>query len=462
MRNLTLLILAAGKGTRLKSTLPKVLHQLAGKSLIEHVVEAARPLGPSATCVVVGYEAGRVQQALSHLALQFAIQEPQLGTGHAVQVAGGFWKPNEGDLLVLSGDVPLISTQTLQRLLNRHTQSGNSVTLLSTRLEDPAGYGRVVRSVGGDVERIVEHKDSTNEQRRILEINTGIYCFAVADLAQIIDELSAENSQKEYYLTDCVGLLRKQNKRVGAVVCEDPSEVSGINSRAELADLERFVRQKKLNQLMQDGVTIIDPASTYVEPNVQIGPDSVLYPNVFLEKGTIIGAGCRIYPNVRISASTIEDGVVVLDSCLISESHVRTGSQVGPFAHLRNHTVIGSQARIGNFVEIKSSQLGDKTKAAHLSYLGDAEIGRDVNIGAGTITCNYDGVSKNKTIIEDGVFVGSDSQLIAPVTVHRGAYIAAGSTIQQDVPEDALAIGRSQQVNKEHWARKKRESRRKE
>jgi bifunctional UDP-N-acetylglucosamine pyrophosphorylase/glucosamine-1-phosphate N-acetyltransferase len=462
MRNLTLLILAAGKGTRLKSTLPKVLHQLAGKSLIEHVIEAARPLGPSATCVVVGYEAGRVQHALSHLTLQFAIQEPQLGTGHAVQVAGAFWKPNEGDLLVLSGDVPLISTQTLQRTLDQHTQSGNSVTLLSTRLEDPAGYGRVVRSIGGDVERIVEHKDATNEQRRILEINTGIYCFAVADLAQIIDKLSAENSQKEYYLTDCVGLLRKQNKRVGAVVCEDPSEVSGINSRAELADLERIVRQKKLKQLMQDGVTIIDPASTYVDPNVQIGADSVLYPNVFLEKGTVIGAGCQIYPNVRIIASTIEDEVVVLDSCLISESHVGARSQVGPFAHLRNHTVIGSQARIGNFVEIKNSQLGDKTKAAHLSYLGDAEIGQDVNVGAGTITCNYDGVSKNKTIIEDGVFVGSDSQLIAPVTVHRGAYIAAGSTIQEDVPEDALAIARSQQVNKEQWARKRRESRRKE
>ena len=462
MRNLTLLILAAGKGTRLKSTLPKVLHQLAGKPLIEHVVEASRPLNPSATCVVVGYEAGRVQNALSHLSLQFAIQEPQLGTGHAVQVAGTFWKPNEGDLLVLSGDVPCISSQTLRRLLDQHTQSGASATLLSTKLEDGAEYGRVVRSTTGDVERIVEHKDATDEERRIPEINTGIYCFAIADLAQIIDELSAKNSQKEYYLTDCIALLRKQNKRVGAVICEDRSEVSGVNSRVELAELERVVRQKKLKELMQDGVTIIDPASTYVEPNVQIGADSVLYPNVFLEKGTVIGAGCQIHPNVRISASTIENGVVVLDSCLISESHVRARSQVGPFAHLKNHTVIGSEARIGNFVEIKNSRLGDKTKAAHLSYLGDAEIGQDVNVGAGTITCNYDGVSKSKTIIEDGVFVGSDSQLIAPVTIHRGAYIAAGSTIQQDVPEDALAIARSQQVNKEHWARKRRESRRKE
>ena len=296
MRKLTLLILAAGKGTRLKSTLPKVLHQLAGKPLIEHVVEAARPLNPSATCVVVGYEAARVKNALSHLPLQFAIQEPQLGTGHAVQVAGSFWKPNEGDLLVLSGDVPLISTQTLQRLLNQHTQSNASVTLLSTKLEDPAGYGRVARSADGDVERIVEHKDATDEQRRISEINTGIYCFVIADLAQVIDQLSAENSQREYYLTDCVSLLKKQNKRVSAVVCEDASEVSGINSRAELAELERIVRQKKLKQLMEDGVTIIDPASTYVEPSVQIGADSVLYPNVFLEKGTVIGTGCTDLP----------------------------------------------------------------------------------------------------------------------------------------------------------------------
>ena len=462
MRKLTLLILAAGKGTRLKSTLPKVLHQLAGKALIEHVVEAAGPLNPSAICVVVGYEAARVQNALSHFPLQFAIQEPQLGTGHAVQVAGTFWKPHEGDLLVLSGDVPLISTQTLERLLSQHAQSNASVTLLSTNLTAPAGYGRVVRSADGDVERIVEHKDATDEERRISEINTGIYCFVIADLARIIDQLSAENSQKEYYLTDCIGLLKKQNKRVSAVVCQDPSEVSGINSRAELAELERLVRQKKLNQLMQDGVTIIDPGSTYVEPNVRVGADAVLYPNVFLEKGAIIGAGCQIYPNVRISASTIEDGVVVLDSCLISESHVGARSQIGPFAHLKNHTVIGNQARVGNFVEIKNSRLGNQTKAAHLSYLGDAEIGQHVNVGAGTITCNYDGASKNKTIIEDDVFVGSDSQLIAPVTVHRGAYIAAGSTIQQDVPEDALAIARSQQINKEQWARKRRESRRKE
>jgi len=462
MQNLTVLILAAGKGTRLKSTLPKVLHLLAGKPLIEHVVRAALPLNPSATCVVVGYEGGRVQAAISHLSLQSVAQEPQLGTGHAVQVAAAFWKPNKGNLLVLSGDVPLISTQTLQRLLEQHSQSGASATLLSTKLNEAAGYGRLIRGADGNVERIVEHKDATEAERQISEINTGIYCFTIADLAQIIDKLAAENSQKEYYLTDCIGLLRMQNKRVGAVVCEDSSEVNGINSRSELAELEHIVRQKKLKQLMGDGVTIIDPVSTYVEPDVQVGPDSVLYPNVFLENATVIGAGCRIYPNVRITSSTIEDGAVVLDSCLISESLVGAGSQIGPFAHLRNHTVIGSQVRIGNFVEVKKSQLGDKTKAAHLSYLGDAEIGREVNVGAGTITCNYDGVNKNKTTIEDGVFVGSDSQLIAPVTVHRGAYIAAGSTIQHDVPEDALAIARSQQVNKQHWARKRRESRPKE
>ncbi|MBM3801822.1 MAG: bifunctional UDP-N-acetylglucosamine diphosphorylase/glucosamine-1-phosphate N-acetyltransferase GlmU [Acidimicrobiia bacterium] len=462
MLDLTLLILAAGKGTRLKSALPKVLHSLAGKPLIEHVVEAALPLSPSATCVVVGHEAQQVQRALAHLGLEFAVQQPQLGTGHAVQVAGGFWKHRQGDLLILSGDVPLISARTLQRLVDQHAQSNASATLLSTRLVDATGYGRVVRDAAGAVERIVEHKDATDEERRLSEVNAGIYCFSIPDLAQVIDALSAANSQREFYLTDCIGLLREQKKRIGAFLCEDAWEVSGVNSRSELAELERIVRRKKLKQLMEDGVTVIDPESAYVEPSVQVGPDSVLYPNVFLEKGTVIGASCQIYPNVRISASKIGDGVVVLDSCLIAESHVQAGSQVGPFAHLKSNTVIGSKARIGNFVEIKNSRLGDKTKAAHLSYLGDAEIGQDVNVGAGTITCNYDGVSKHRTIIEDGVFVGSDSQLIAPVTVRRGAYIAAGSTIDQDVPEDALAIARSQQVNKEHWARKKRESRRKE
>jgi bifunctional UDP-N-acetylglucosamine pyrophosphorylase / glucosamine-1-phosphate N-acetyltransferase len=457
MRELTLVILAAGKGTRLKSRLPKVLHCLAGKPLLEYVVEAARPLSPQATCVIVGHEAGQVQKAFSNLPVEFIVQEPQLGTGHALLVARPFWESHRGDLLVLYGDVPLISTETLAELVEAHNRSGASATLMSTVLERPEGYGRVLRSSRGDVESIVEEKDATPEQREIQEINTGIYCFQISALAETIGQLSSTNSQQEYYLTDCIGLLKARGRSVGTVICSDPMEVCGVNSRLELSQLEGLLRNRKLEQLMRDGVTVIDPASTYVEPGVQVGVDTVLYPNVFLEKGSVIGSGCQIYPNVRISASVVDDQVVILDSCLISESRIHSGSQVGPFAHLRNHAVVGKGCRIGNFVEIKNSKIGDRTKAAHLSYLGDAEVGEDVNIGAGTITCNYDGIGKNKTIIEDDVFVGSDSQLIAPVTIHRGAYIAAGSTIQQDVPEDALAIARSHQVNKEHWARKRRD-----
>jgi bifunctional UDP-N-acetylglucosamine pyrophosphorylase/glucosamine-1-phosphate N-acetyltransferase len=346
-------------------------------------------------------------------------------------------------------------------MLESHSQDKPSVSLLSTLLEDPTGYGRVVRNSHGEVERIVEHKDATVEEKQLKEVNTGIYCFEVADLSRVIGELSASNVQKEYYLTDCVELLRKKNNRVSAVVCEDPVEVMGINSRIDLAQMEQILKERKLRQLMLEGVTIMDPASTYVSPDVKIGQDTILYPNVFLEKGSVIGSGCKIYPNVRISQSVLEDNVIVLDSSLISESHVRSGTQVGPFAHLRSHALIGREVRIGNFVEVKKSEIGDMTKAAHLSYLGDAQIGKDVNIGAGTITCNYDGAEKHRTVIEDHVFIGSDSQLIAPVTIHRGAFVAAGSSINQEVPEDSLAIARSRQVIKENWAKKRRETRRK-
>ncbi len=462
MKRLSVLILAGGKGTRLKSNLPKVLHRLAGKPLIEYVVEAASPLKPSAVWVVVGYQADQVRKTLSHLPLQFVVQEPQLGTGHAVQVARQSWEGQAGHLLILSGDVPLISTQTIETLVTEHERSGVSATLLSTVLDKPQGYGRVVRGEDRSVERIVEENDASAKERQIREINTGIYCFAVSELAAVIGKLAAANAQKEYYLTDCIGLLREQKKAVAAIVCEDSREVSGINSRLELSQLEHLVRAKKLDRLMRDGVTIVDPSSTYVETDVEVGADTVLYPNVYLESRSKIGSGCQIYPNVRISGSVVGNEVVIFDSCLITNSEIRSGAQIGPFAHLRGPVVAGRNVRIGNFVEVKNSQIGDRTKAAHLSYLGDAQIGEDVNIGAGTITCNYDGVSKHKTVIENGVFVGSDSQLIAPVTIHRGAYIAAGSTIQQNVPEDALAIARSRQVNKENWARKKRPSRRKE
>jgi len=462
MNDLSLIILAAGKGTRFKSALPKVLHPLAGRPLIQYVLEAADPLEPAGICLIIGHQSEQIRQALSSLELEFVLQEPQLGTGHALQVSREFWEKRAGNLLILYGDVPLISTQTLRKLVETHVANRCSATLLSTVLADATGYGRIIRDSGGSVTSIVEHRDADPQQRQIREINTGIYCFEIASLRNVIDRLTTANSQGEFYLTDCISLLHRDSKRVEAIVCADPAEVAGVNSRSELSELEQIVRARKLQDLMQNGVTVIDPASTFVDPSVQVGCDTTIYPNVYLQKDSVIGESCQIFPNVRIVNSILENGVVVLDSCLISETHIRAGSQVGPFAHLKNHTVIGENCRIGNFVEIKKSVLGNETKAAHLSYLGDAEIGKRVNIGAGTITCNYDGVEKNKTIIDDNVFVGSDSQLIAPLRVHRGAYIAAGSTIQQDVPEDALAIARAHQVNKADWAKKKRSTKAKE
>ncbi|HVN82454.1 MAG TPA: bifunctional UDP-N-acetylglucosamine diphosphorylase/glucosamine-1-phosphate N-acetyltransferase GlmU [Terriglobia bacterium] len=457
MSNLTLLIMAAGKGTRFKSSRPKVLHQLAGSPLVAHVLKVAQKLSPSSVGIVVGHEFEMVQAALADYPVHFIVQIPQLGTGHAVQLAKPFWESRPGSLMVLSGDVPLITAETLNKLVNHHDEGQASVTLLSTVLEDPTGYGRVVRNPIGEVERIVEQKDASPEEGKIREINTGIYCFQIPDLAVVVDRLSASNAQREYYLTDCVGLLRDQGRKVLAVICDNPTEVSGVNSRVELAQLERTLRERKNRQLMLDGVTLIDPTSTYISPEACVGPDTIIHPNVHIQGRTCIGKGCEIFPHARISQSVIEDDVVVLDSSVVANSHVHSGSQIGPFAHLRTEVEIGKDVKIGNFVELKKTSVGDGSRASHLSYLGDAQIGKDVNIGAGTITCNYDGVKKYPTIVEDRAFIGSDSQLVAPVIVHKGAYVAAGSTITQEVPEDSLAIARSQQVIKPEWVKKRKE-----
>ena len=450
-------VLAAGQGTRMKSALPKVLHPIAGRSLIEHVLRTARTVSPASITLVVGHKAEMVR---SHLAtqpdLQFALQDPQLGTAHAVQQAEPALMGRTGTLVLLSGDVPLLTPSTLTRLLTAHSAASAAATVITAVVERPYGYGRIVRH-DGRIARIVEERDATPDERRIHEINSGIYAFDLATLFEALRTVASQNAQGEYYLTDLVGIYRRRKLPVETLVVDNPQEIRGINSRTELAEVSRIVRQTKNEELMAAGVTIVDPATTYIDPDVEIGADTVIHPGVVIEGHTRIGAACEIQAHVRICDSEIADRVTINNFCLIVGARVADGVSVGPFAHLRPETNVGAGAKIGNFVELKKTTLGAGSKASHLSYLGDATIGANVNIGAGTITCNYDGEKKHETVIEDGVFIGSDSQLIAPVRVGKGAYVAAGSSITGDVPAGSLGIARGRQTNVEGWvARKKK------
>jgi bifunctional UDP-N-acetylglucosamine pyrophosphorylase / glucosamine-1-phosphate N-acetyltransferase len=456
MPDLHVVIMAAGKGTRMKSSRPKVLHRLGGLPLIEYVLRTAEPLGASSTVLVVGHMAEDVRAALaSRTNLQFAPQEPQLGTAHAVMQAEPFLARKTGIVVLLSGDVPLLSTETLRRMIAVHVERGAAATLLTAVLDDPFGYGRVIRS-GGNLQRIVEERDATPEERRVPEINAGIYVFDLEPLFSSLKAIAAANAQGEYYLTDLPKVYLQRGLPVRTVQVDDPREILGINSRGQLAEVGAIMRQARNRELMAAGVTIEDPATTYVGPDVTIAPDTILRPNVHLEGRTRIGSGCEIHANVRVVDSTIGDGATILNFCLIRQSTVGAGAVVGPFAHLRPESDVGDEAHVGNFVELKKTKLGRGSKANHLTYLGDATIGAKVNVGAGTITCNYDGTTKHPTVIEDGAFIGSDSQLIAPVTIGRDAYIAAGSSITDDVPPGALAVARGRQVNKEGWVGKKK------
>jgi bifunctional UDP-N-acetylglucosamine pyrophosphorylase / glucosamine-1-phosphate N-acetyltransferase len=450
------LVLAAGMGTRMKSATPKVLHRVAGLPMIEHVLRAASPLRAESTTVVVGHLADQLRAALrERLGLQFAMQEPQLGTAHAVLQA---WSPLEraqGTLVLLSGDVPLLRTATLEALLRAHGEAVAAATVLTALVPQPAGYGRIVREAGR-IARIVEERDASPAERDIREINSGIYAFDLAPLFPALREIAAANAQGEYYLTDLVAIYRQRGLGVETVVLDDADEIRGINSRAELAEVSAIVRQHRTEALMAAGVTLEDPASTYVGADVEVGPDTILHPGVTLEGRTRIGAACEIHSGVRIVDSILDDRVVVLNFCVITGSHVSAGASIGPFAHLRPDSRIGEGAKVGNFVELKKTVLGPGSKANHLAYLGDATIGERVNVGAGTITCNYDGQRKHPTVIEDGAFIGSDTQLIAPVRVGRDAYVAAGSSVTRDVPAGALGIGRARQVNKEGWVEGKK------
>jgi bifunctional UDP-N-acetylglucosamine pyrophosphorylase/glucosamine-1-phosphate N-acetyltransferase len=449
-------ILAAGQGTRMKSRLPKVLHRIAGRPMVEYALRSARSVNPATVTLVVGHQADAVRaQLANHEGLQFAVQQPQLGTAHALQQAEPVLAGRSGTLILLSGDVPLLSSATLQRLLQTHTAANAAATVVTAMVDRPYGYGRIVRA-GGHLARIVEERDASPTERAIKEINSGIYAFDLAPLWESLRSIASKNAQGEFYLTDLVAIYHRRKLPVETLVLESVHETRGINSRSELAEVSKIVRQTKNEELMAAGVTIIDPGTTYIEQDVIVGADTVIHPGVILEGHTRIGAACEIHANVRIVDSEVADHVTINNFCLIVGTRVADGASVGPFAHLRPDTVVGEGARIGNFVELKKTTLGRGSKANHLSYLGDATIGANVNVGAGTITCNYDGERKHPTTIEDGAFIGSDSQLIAPVKVGKGAYVAAGSSITEDVPPGALGIARGRQTNVEGWVDRKK------
>lgn len=425
--------------------------------MIEYVLATAAALSPASRTVVVGHEAEQLQSALAHHTdIGFVLQSPQLGTGHAVMQARSVLDGARGTLVLLSGDVPLLSIDTLRALVARHESSAAALTVLTAIVDNPTGYGRIVRD-GDQVVRIVEHRDATEDERAIREINSGIYAFDLEPLFPALSQIASNNAQGEYYLTDLVAISRSQGRSVAAMTVSRPEEIMGINNRVELTAMSKKVWLARNEALMASGVTLEDPATTYVDDDVVVGSDTVIRPGVTLQAGTRIGSGCVIHSGVRIANSTIADRVVVLDNCVITGALIAEGAQIGPFAHVRPGSEICRNARVGNFVELKKTRLGVGSKASHLAYLGDATIGDKVNIGAGTITCNYDGVHKNPTVIEDGVFIGSDTQLIAPVTVGREAYVAAGSSITKDVPAGALGIARSKQENKEGWATRKKQ-----
>jgi len=457
-QNLEVIILAAGLGTRMKSATVKVLHRAAGRPIIEYVLDLAAEVSDRPPVVVVGHQREAVQKTIGSRA-RFAVQEPQLGTGHAVLQAAPLLESaglHGKRVLILSGDVPLTRPETLRKLIEEHERDGNALTLLTVKLDDPGMYGRIVRDRSGAVARIVEAKDASPEEKEIDEVNGGIYVFNAEDLFSNLRNLSTNNAQGEYYLTDLPAVLRNQGHRVGAVITGDPAEAHGVNSRSELASVESVIQRRVVDKLMASGVTFRNPSTVVIDSTVTIGADTVVYPFVTLEGMTQIGEGCVVDPGVHLVNTKVGDDVHVRTGTVADQATIEDEASVGPYAHLRPGTHLGKHVKVGNFVETKKAVFGEGAKASHLSYIGDAEVGKDVNIGAGTITCNYDGVRKNKTILEDGVFIGSDSQLVAPIRVGKGAYVGAGSTITEDVPPDALALSRAPQKIIEGWAARRR------
>lgn len=455
---LAIVIMAAGKGTRLKSKRPKVLHEIGGKALLRHIIASASQIvSPQDIFVIVGHEAAHVEAAVKDTGVKFVHQTEQRGTGHAIQVARSAVQGYDS-LLILSGDVPLLKPETIARLRDFHFEQRAAMTILTAAPADPTGYGRVLRKKADspEVTAIVEQKALTPEQQSVREINSGIYAFQATPLFAHINELKTDNAHGEYYLTDVAGLLVKSGERVVALEAAQPIEVLGANTIAEMMDLDRELRMETARKLMSQGVTILRPDTTVIDSTVEVGADTVIEPFVQLLGQTKIGEDCRIRSYSVIENSTLANNVLVRQGCVITDSRIESGAFIGPYSHLRPESEIGEGAHVGNFVETKKARLGKGSKANHLTYLGDTEIGSETNIGAGVITCNYDGVNKHRTLIGDGVFVGSDSTLVAPLTIGNGAYVAAGSCITEDVPADALALGRSRQTTKDGWASSKR------
>ena len=456
MSDLHVVVLAAGKGTRMKSQLPKVLHKIGGLTIIERVIRTAAALQPASITMVVGHGAGEVKRSLAkRTRLQFVTQEQQLGTGHALLQTRPFLEGKSGTVVLLSGDAPLLSVDSVKALLATHQEAAAAATVITATFPRPFGYGRIVRT-SGKISKIVEERDTTTAQKAITEINSGIYAFDLAPLFAALDSIGTANKQGEYYLPDLIAIYRKQKRAIATWTVQRADEIRGINSRAELGEVTTMVRQQKNEELMAAGVTLIDPATTYVDADVVVGPDTVIYPCVFLEGNTKIGGACEIHSGARIVNSTIGDRVCVRNHTVVTDSTVEAGAVLGPFAHIRPGSKVGEDAHIGNFVELKKTDMGKGAKANHLAYLGDATIGPKTNVGAGTITCNYDGEKKHQTVIGANVFVGSNSTLVAPVTLADGSYIAAGSAVTTDVPAGALAIGRSRQENKVGWVEQRR------
>lgn len=452
MSNVHAVVLAAGQGTRMKSKLYKVLHPVCGKPMVQHVVDTLASMQVEDVVVVVGHGADAVRSTLGDR-VTYAMQSEQLGTAHAVQQAIPFLLDKQGTTFILYGDTPLLSPDTLSALLEYHLQQQAAATVLTAIFEDPTGYGRIVRDEAGEVLRIVEHKDASSTERAIQEINTGIYCFDNQKLISSLAQVKNDNVQGEYYVTDCIGILRQAGEKVAAYVAKDPDEAMGVNDRVQLAEAESYMRRRINQQHMRNGVTIVDPATTYIEADVQIGADTIILPGTHLRGKTSIGSDCRLGPQADLTDVTVADGVAISYSVLV-DSEVEADVSVGPFAYVRPGSRIGEGVKVGDFVELKNAKIGKGTKIPHLSYVGDAEIGEGVNVSCGVITVNYDGAKKHKTIVGDNAFIGCNSNLIAPVQIGNDAYIAAGSTINQDVPEGALAIARERQTNKPGYAAK--------